>query len=250
MTTYVSLNSSGYVLLETQAPDVPSWAGDDRLVAEFIENKIDMNVAGSLHIRSWREGDEKRTRSRLHFREETQSWHTSLKCSMGSILPFGKTIIPDADVRLNKDEDRLELSIPRIITPIIKKSRTRGEKGILPTESPLWETSPLVDRVSRDYGIGSDHIPGLSKLLEEAGEVIQVGGKVMGVGTLGVHWDGSELDLRLEEEIGDLFAAAEFFTSHNHLNRQAIRKRAADKLAIFEKWHRNIQEGRDPNDDG
>lgn len=248
MATYVSLNSAGYVLIETQSADVPSWAGDDRLVASFTENKIDSQVLGYLLIRPWREGDGKRTRSRLHYNEKTQSWNTSLKCSMGNIQPFGKTLIPNDNIRI-RDGDLL-IDLPRVLNPIIAKPRKSREE--VKVEGRLWEmpTPEGGTMPTRDYAIGSDHLPGLSKLIEEAGEVIQAGGKILGAGTMGLHWDGSELNHRLEEEIGDFFAAAEFFTKHNHLNRQTIRQRAEDKLKTFERWHHNIQEGRDPNDDG
>lgn len=246
MVTHVSLNSSGYMLIETDSSDISSWAGDDRLVAEFTEDRTDKNTLGTITLRAWAEGDEKRIRSRLHYSEKTQSWHTSVRCPLeGLVGPFGKTVIPNKKIRIS--DGQLKIDLPRLLTPIIKKTRRD------PPTDPLWEMGNVPPSVStpRDYGIGSNHLPGLSKLIEEAGEVVQAGGKVLGLGSMDTHWDGDgPLDVRLENEIGDFFAAAEFFTKHNRLNRHAIRSRASDKLETFERWHRNIQEGRDPHDNG
>ena len=53
------------------------------------------------------------------------------------------------------------------------------------------------------YSIGSDHWPGLSKVIEECGEVIQAAGKIIAANGDGQHWDGSDLRQRLEDEIAD-----------------------------------------------
>jgi len=89
-----------------------------------------------------------------------------------------------------------------------------------------------------DFSIGSDVWPGISKLIEECGEVIQVAGKLMGSHGERNHWDGSDLKVRLEEEIGDAIGAMHFVTVHCDLDAVAIHKRAADKLRMFEGWHR------------
>lgn len=87
------------------------------------------------------------------------------------------------------------------------------------------------------FAIGSPVWPGLSKLDEEAGEVVQVIGKLMGTGGLTQHWDGSDLRQRLVEEIGDVMAACEFVAQTNDLETEVeIRRR--DKLALFYRWHR------------
>jgi hypothetical protein len=88
------------------------------------------------------------------------------------------------------------------------------------------------------YNIGAARWPGLSKLLEEAGEVLQVGGKIMGNHGEVRHWDGSHLPTRMEEELGDLLAAIGFFVVHNPLNPTLINMRYKAKLAKFEEWHR------------
>ena len=87
------------------------------------------------------------------------------------------------------------------------------------------------------FAIGSKLWAGLSKLIEEAGEVQQVCGKILGTGGNLEHWDGSNLRERLEEEIADLTAACIFVGQTNHLDMAGIEKRAREKLALFEEWH-------------
>lgn len=89
-----------------------------------------------------------------------------------------------------------------------------------------------------DFSIGSEIWPGISKLNEEMGEVLQVTGKLQGSSGERMHWDGSDLKLRLEEELGDLLAAAGFVGAHCDLDMVAIAARRKQKRALFEKWHR------------
>lgn len=89
-----------------------------------------------------------------------------------------------------------------------------------------------------DYTIGSTVWPGLSKLVEECGEVLQVAGKLMGSGGDTNHWSG-ELKQMFIDEIGDLLAAAAFFVDHNDLDRDAIAARRRAKMLQFEQWHRD-----------
>lgn len=91
------------------------------------------------------------------------------------------------------------------------------------------------------YSIGSDRVNGLSKLIEECGEVVQAAGKVIGLGSLGPHWDGTNLETRLEEELADLLAAADFVIVRNGLDRRAIEARRVAKRDRFETWHANAQ---------
>lgn len=90
---------------------------------------------------------------------------------------------------------------------------------------------------SGDFSIGSRVWPGLSKLLEECGELVQVGGKLIATGGSSKHWDGSDLTQRLEEELADVQAAIEFLISRNSLNRLAIAGRAMTKVTRFHAWH-------------
>ncbi len=90
------------------------------------------------------------------------------------------------------------------------------------------------------FAIGDKEWPGLSKLMEEAGEVIQVGGKLMGTRGEVLHWDGTYLDQRLAEELGDLMAAIEFFVTTNFASSSHYMRfinQAKMKLELFRKWH-------------
>ena len=94
------------------------------------------------------------------------------------------------------------------------------------------------EKAPKRFAIGADIWPGLSKLLEEAGEVVQIGGKLMGTAGKHAHWDGSDLRDRLTEELADLTAAVEFFIAHNPIDRDEVTARAATKLATYNRWHR------------
>lgn len=87
------------------------------------------------------------------------------------------------------------------------------------------------------FAIGSEVWPGLSKLIEECGEVQQVCGKLLGTDGKEEHWDGSNLRLRLEEEIADLRAAVSFVISRNGLNVERIEERVYKKISLFNSWH-------------
>lgn len=97
--------------------------------------------------------------------------------------------------------------------------------------------------------IGSDTLPGLSKLIEEMGEAHQVIGKIMGAHGF-TSWDGLNLKLLLEEELADVMAAMDFVIQHNKLNRGKMVNRAEKKFKKFSRWHKNIQAGRHPRDNG
>lgn len=88
------------------------------------------------------------------------------------------------------------------------------------------------------FAIGSPKWPGLSKLSEEAGEVVQVIGKLMGTGGDPMHWDGSDLRQRLVEELGDLQAAITFVIAYCDIDPAAVGLRTAQKLTVFDQWHR------------
>lgn len=93
------------------------------------------------------------------------------------------------------------------------------------------------------YAIGSDHWPGVSKLIEEMGELGQVLGKVIALGldqhvpTL-MHWDGTDLRDRLVDEIGDVYAALRFLIERNlrGFEREAVYARQEAKTALFNGW--------------
>jgi NTP pyrophosphatase (non-canonical NTP hydrolase) len=87
------------------------------------------------------------------------------------------------------------------------------------------------------FAIGDDQWPGLSKLAEESGEVLQVIGKLMGTNGKAYHWDGTRLRERLIEEVGDVLAACQFVTEVNQL--EGVHERAAEKLKLFHQWHKD-----------
>lgn len=89
------------------------------------------------------------------------------------------------------------------------------------------------------YSIGSASWPGISKLIEEAGEVCQVAGKIMGTGGAVNHWDGTDLKVRLEDEIADLMAACKFVIHACGLDSARIGERMSNKRTLFERWHRD-----------
>lgn len=96
------------------------------------------------------------------------------------------------------------------------------------------------------FSIGSLVWPGLSKVIEEAGEVLQLAGKLIATGGLRSHWNAPDLKLALEDEIGDLYAALDFFTHQNGMNLSRIGKRRAQKRRLFEYWHQEQRRKEEP----
>lgn len=90
------------------------------------------------------------------------------------------------------------------------------------------------------YAIGSKHWPGLSKLIEELGELLQVAGKLMATGGDPNHWSG-DLIAMFEEELGDAEAAIDFFVDRNadKINHEAVTSRRMFKYDLFDGWHEN-----------
>lgn len=85
--------------------------------------------------------------------------------------------------------------------------------------------------------IGQRQWPGLLKLAEECGELVQVIGKLMAYPG-GEHPDGGPpLVERLQNEIGDLLAAADFTLYANDLDADDVGARHERKLATFDRWH-------------
>ncbi len=83
---------------------------------------------------------------------------------------------------------------------------------------------------------------GLVKLSEECAEAIQVAAKLIAYpelqspDNLDLHPDGTDLRIRLEEELGDALAAIEFVRSKLQLSRKRIDQRQAMKGMLFIKW--------------
>lgn len=85
--------------------------------------------------------------------------------------------------------------------------------------------------------IGQAEWPGLLKLAEESGEVTQTVGKLLAY-PRGDHPDGGpSLVERIQNEIADVLAAADFVIYANGLDNTVIHARYARKLAIFGRWH-------------
>lgn len=87
------------------------------------------------------------------------------------------------------------------------------------------------------FAIGSSRWPGISKLVEELGELGQVAGKLMGSRGRIMHWDGSNLRERMQEEMGDVLAAISFVTEKCDLDDAKITERARAKYITFCGWH-------------
>lgn len=113
--------------------------------------------------------------------------------------------------------------------------------------APTWQEmqADAIDLPVRDgpYSIGSDHWPGLAKLAEECGEVIQVIGKMIAANGAADHWDGTDLHARFIDELADAQAAIAFVVDANRLDRDQLINRTADKLAMFRWWHHERRDG-------
>jgi NTP pyrophosphatase (non-canonical NTP hydrolase) len=87
------------------------------------------------------------------------------------------------------------------------------------------------------FAIGDRKWPGISKLVEECGEVIQVCGKLMGTHGDVVHWNVVDLKHALEDEIADVLAACDFVLEFCRFNTEYVTARRQRKLDLFRKWH-------------
>ena len=87
---------------------------------------------------------------------------------------------------------------------------------------------------------------GVAKLIEECGELQQVLGKRLAYWDRDDHWDGSNLRDRMIEEMGDVLAAITFVAKENGLDWAAIQRRCIAKQALYQDWHKQI----DNNDHG
>lgn len=87
------------------------------------------------------------------------------------------------------------------------------------------------------FAFGDEKWPGLAKLVEECGEVLEVCGKLMNTRGHVKHWDGSDLGERLHVELADLVAAVSTFVELNGLDSERIIDRAQEKVKTFVEWH-------------
>ena len=79
--------------------------------------------------------------------------------------------------------------------------------------------------------------PGLAKLVEECGEVLQIAGKLIATGGDTSHWSGLDLGDCLTEELGDVLASALFVIENSDISEQAVWDRVLAKTALYEEWH-------------
>lgn len=87
------------------------------------------------------------------------------------------------------------------------------------------------------YSIGSDHWPGVAKLIEECGEVLQIAGKLIATAGQRDHWSGADLWRELSLELGDLCAAITFVIEQNGvLDSIAVEVRHDSKVRLFNDW--------------
>lgn len=86
---------------------------------------------------------------------------------------------------------------------------------------------------------------GLTKLMEECGELIQIAAKKTAYINTDEHPDRvGPLSRRLADEIADVLAACGFVIIEFSLNPTNIERRAIKKLALFTQWHR--ENAKDP----
>jgi hypothetical protein len=103
----------------------------------------------------------------------------------------------------------------------------------------VWRRMLLLEAGnSGDFSIGSDVWPGAAKLLEEMGELTQALGKLIATAGRTDHWDGSDLRVRLIEEMADVRAALAFFQGKNFTaaDDDRIANRYAEKSRLFHEW--------------
>lgn len=79
---------------------------------------------------------------------------------------------------------------------------------------------------------------GLTKLVEECGELVQVAAKLIAYPD-GKHPDSrGDLNERLEEEIADVMAACRFVIRKHGLAPDQIHMRIGHKLVVYGTWDR------------
>lgn len=81
------------------------------------------------------------------------------------------------------------------------------------------------------------HNKGLTKLVEECGELIQIAAKKMAYMNTDKHPDGNgSLKHRLEDEMADVMAICEFVSLKLNLDENYVLERARKKRELYKKW--------------
>lgn len=86
------------------------------------------------------------------------------------------------------------------------------------------------------YTMNNTIWPGLAKVVEEAGEITQVAGKIMACFGQDTYYGGEDLRGHLQEEAADLIASLTYLIEENKLDKKAISKRVRKKLAKYYQW--------------
>jgi hypothetical protein len=117
-----------------------------------------------------------------------------------------------------------------------------------PANLHRWMRTRGAQEMMGPFQLGSLIYPGLSKLVEEGGEMQQVAGKLMANGGEDEHWDGTRLSVRIAEEVADLSAACRaFFQLNGYDGAPWVLRREIDKYNKFIQWHADNLEDR-PDD--
>lgn len=78
---------------------------------------------------------------------------------------------------------------------------------------------------------------GLTKLIEECGELVQIAAKKQEYFGTDTHPDGKgSMERRLEEEMADVMAACVFVAEKFGLDDKFLETRMQKKLALFRSW--------------
>ena len=84
------------------------------------------------------------------------------------------------------------------------------------------------------------HCGGLTKLIEECGELSQIAAKKQAYFDTDIHPDGKgSMKRRMEEEMADVMAACIFVAEKFGLDQEFLEARAQKKLALFKSWDNN-----------
>jgi hypothetical protein len=95
------------------------------------------------------------------------------------------------------------------------------------------------------FTFGSEIWPGVAKLIEEAGEVLQICGKLMSTNGEDNYWEDRNIHADFQDELADLQAALSWVIEENQdkLDLDYMTERLDLKQELFDKWH---ADGDDP----